>query len=549
MGLLELAKRNLDEYISIIETINFLAITKNTPVKYVALFLLSQRFETDISTYEVDKYYIVQSNDEYNWGVFNETNNILRKIAEIDDPLELYYEINKASNVLNYDELAQYYWKRSDLFNYKLMKSLRIDWFFRLKDIQDFVEYGSYSIEEYNRLEIFSDDAVKNLLKSCVPSYFNNSNYKHNLIDEFVNSILDFFDCDYDRGYQIEKDELKSFLRQKNIIIKNFNNDFLVEDPTTNELSDSYPFYHEICLNDPIYTNLAMSDNWNDAFIDHSDNLINSENDIKVQLPKQIEILSKNYYFTVFDAACLISLDEPDIIYDINYNDNFMYSEHKLAIKVIENGIKAKKLEIDKEGMIPKLSLQNFLLEQNILIIGFNDNLPIKNSTEAEQLTISKLNLLIKNLNNEIAGLKEIVDRKDVEVEQLKNDIQKEREISVVSRANQNHAEKEIIKLQKLVKQLEADQVLEQTEYNELLSLIFDESATERYAPDLVLSIKLWESIYINNPKNDSHSNKANGWITMNTGYDLSRPSAAKLREITTPFVNWSTHRDKNYKK
>lgn len=42
MGLLELAKRNLDEYISIIETINFLAITKNTPVKYVALFCLAK---------------------------------------------------------------------------------------------------------------------------------------------------------------------------------------------------------------------------------------------------------------------------------------------------------------------------------------------------------------------------------------------------------------------------------------------------------------------------------------------------------------------------
>ena len=96
---------------------------------------------------------------------------------------------------------------------------------------------------------------------------------------------------------------------------------------------------------------------------------------------------------------------------------------------------------------------------------------------------------------------------------------------------------------------LEADQVLERTEYSELLSLIFDESATQRYAPDLVLSIKLWESIYLKNPKNDSHSNKANGWIAMNTGYDLSRPSATKLREITTPFVNWSTHRDRNYKK
>ena len=77
--------------------------------------------------------------------------------------------------------------------------------------------------------------------------------------------------------------------------------------------------------------------------------------------------------------------------------------------------------------MILKLSLQNFLLEQNILIIGFNDNLPIKHSTEAEQLTISKLNLLIKNLNNEMAGLKEIINENEVEVKELLKYIDKDR--------------------------------------------------------------------------------------------------------------------------
>ena len=90
---------------------------------------------------------------------------------------------------------------------------------------------------------------------------------------------------------------------------------------------------------------------------------------------------------------------------------------------------------------------------------------------------------------------------------------------------------------------------IEQSDKNNLLDLIFDDSITDRYAPDLVLSIKLWESIYILNPRDDSHSNKANNWITANTGYDQSKPSATKLREITTPFINWSTHRDKNYKK
>lgn len=84
-----------------------------------------------------------------------------------------------------------------------------------------------------------------------------------------------------------------------------------------------------------------------------------------------------------------------------------------------------------------------------------------------------------------------------------------------------------------------------------LLSQIFDESATERYAPDLVLSIKLWEHIYITNPKSDSHTNKADTWLNNNTGYDIAKKSgsASKIREVITPFIFWSPHRDKKYKK
>ncbi|MFV5513780.1 hypothetical protein [Acinetobacter gerneri] len=103
-----------------------------------------------------------------------------------------------------------------------------------------------------------------------------------------------------------------------------------------------------------------------------------------------------------------------------------------------------------------------------------------------------------------------------------------------------------LLEKEQRIKELES---LHQKGEINLISLIFDESAKERYAPDLALSIKLWESIYILNPKDDSHSNKANTWITSNTGYDQSKPSATKLREITTPLINWSTHRDKNYKK
>ena len=83
------------------------------------------------------------------------------------------------------------------------------------------------------------------------------------------------------------------------------------------------------------------------------------------------------------------------------------------------------------------------------------------------------------------------------------------------------------------------------------LDLIFDENAIEQYAPDLVYAIRLWVSVYIDNPKTDSHTNKANTWLKNNTGYDVTKQnsSASKIREITSPLKYWSTHRDKKFKK
>ena len=106
----------------------------------------------------------------------------------------------------------------------------------------------------------------------------------------------------------------------------------------------------------------------------------------------------------------------------------------------------------------------------------------------------------------------------------------------------------EVDHLKAEIAKLEAAQAVQQ---DCLLSQIFDESTTERYAPDLALSIKLWEHIYITHPKSDSHSNKAIKWLENNTGYEVNKKtgSASKIREITTPFLNWGNLRDKNYKK
>ncbi|MDA3492714.1 MULTISPECIES: hypothetical protein [Acinetobacter] len=150
----------------------------------------------------------------------------------------------------------------------------------------------------------------------------------------------------------------------------------------------------------------------------------------------------------------------------------------------------------------------------------------------------------------EIKNLKSVISEKDKTIQKLKDDVQKENGEVFCLSMDLNSAKNDFQQLKLKYEDLEAKLLISTPSSTlNILDQIFDESATERYSPDLVLSIKLWESIYINNPKNDSHSNKANSWITMNTGYDLSRPSATKLREITTPFINWSTHRDRNYKK
>lgn len=79
----------------------------------------------------------------------------------------------------------------------------------------------------------------------------------------------------------------------------------------------------------------------------------------------------------------------------------------------------------------------------------------------------------------------------------------------------------------------------------DLLSLIFDESATEIYAPDLVNAIKLWKYLYVDNKSaNDSHSSRANHWIGKNTPYKgESSVDVKRLREVTSPFNSWHIER------
>jgi len=254
---------------------------------------------------------------------------------------------------------------------------------------------------------------------------------------------------------------------------------------------------------------------------------INFEDQPTCQEIKKYPLFFKNDVFTVEEAACLISDYETLDIYDksrkvVWRNENPRYVE---AVNFIYSALRGGLFEeIDDELYVVRAEiLKTFLSSKDIFIDGFNEkDSPASNNDNLTEL--AELKNTIASLELDVAIEQAAVNRLNTEIDKLKT---------------------ELLEKEQKIKELES---LPQKDDKDLISLIFDESATERYAPDLVLSIKLWESVYINNPKNDSHSNKANTWITSNTGYEQNKPSATKLREITTPFISWSTHRDKNYK-
>lgn len=95
------------------------------------------------------------------------------------------------------------------------------------------------------------------------------------------------------------------------------------------------------------------------------------------------------------------------------------------------------------------------------------------------------------------------------------------------------------------IAELEAkQQATTQPQQAGIFELITDETH-KHYAPDLAHAANLWHSVYIQNPKNDSHNNKANTWIKNNTPYSGGQEDTAtrRIREITTPYSDWHPSR------
>lgn len=234
---------------------------------------------------------------------------------------------------------------------------------------------------------------------------------------------------------------------------------------------------------------------------------------------EEIPLFYLNDTVTILEAACMLSGDDLFLIKrclnDTNFDQN--YPRFNEAYNFINSAIYAESLP---EEPIPSDQLKKYLAEKGKIIKGFNK--PVKSASNdlVDAATVGQA-LQEHYLKHSDELLKE---------NEYLNILLKEKNIELA--------------------RLRESQSIHQ---QDLINQLYDYSAIERYAPDLVHAIKLWEHLYINNPKGDSHSNMSNQWLANNTGYDLTqvggKPSMERIREIATPLTDWGHKRNKNYKK
>ncbi|WOE31020.1 MULTISPECIES: hypothetical protein [unclassified Acinetobacter] len=175
----------------------------------------------------------------------------------------------------------------------------------------------------------------------------------------------------------------------------------------------------------------------------------------------------------------------------------------------------------------------------------------LEHKLHEEKSQSSLLILDYQSLQVEVEKLKEKVVEKDAQIEQLAKGIQKESSEAFELILDKHRANNEISQLKTRIEQLESEQLHTKQKTSNLLDLIFDETKIERYAPDLVYCIQLWEHLYIENEtEQGNHTNKANFWIIRNTPYkDKNELKVKRLREITSPFESWHVDRRKKFNK
>ncbi|RZG72447.1 hypothetical protein [Acinetobacter sp. WCHAc060025] len=411
MKLLDLAKKNLEEYISIVDVISILAKTQNTPIRYVGTFLLSQKFEEDIATYFCDKFYVIHDNDEYNWGKFTDTNQFLLEISENEELEEAFTFHEKNISTL----LSSSYWKLSDLYNLKLFRELSIDFYFRIKKILDLIKNKKLPIEKFENIDELTIDEVKELLGEDHRTYIKNDQ-ENFIISAFVESLqrcFNYFDINSNFDMVIEKKLLKSILSENGIIIDGFNNDLDAQVQNNNVWDKNYLLQLEqecsLVIADHI-DELEFSD---DIYLKDS---LSEENQKQDEYP----LYYKNCTFTVQEVACLLSGYTPisvdgkwDYVPWLKENPKFQEALDFVWSAVrgnIFDEIYADYFVIESE------KLKDFLATREKFIDGFNKHLePLEKDRMPETN-----NLILDRLEQQIEGLNIQLLEKDKIIKKLK---------------------------------------------------------------------------------------------------------------------------------
>lgn len=233
--------------------------------------------------------------------------------------------------------------------------------------------------------------------------------------------------------------------------------------------------------------------------------------------------LFKKPLLTFHEAACIMTGYDPQYVEqcqnDTNFKQNF--SNYLGAKDYIDTCCDAQMLCYNPmNNRIDAKDFKQFLANDGTFINGFNDQIA-ESSLHTESIKVHEgSKATIANLELRLAIEQLTVENLSRKIECLRSQIAK----------------------------LEAPQAGQE---DCLLSQIFDDSATERYAPDLANSIKLWECLYIENKgTEDKHSNRANHWILKNTPYrDIASVEVKRLREITSPFDSWHIDRKNKFNK
>lgn len=225
-------------------------------------------------------------------------------------------------------------------------------------------------------------------------------------------------------------------------------------------------------------------------------------------------------HYKVDEAIPCYMQDEYFSFTDIDNDNTSEYSAFEILKDIKKEaesngGIESKIIDIS-DSLKSKIS--KYYWERDL----FLSLEPIEKSFEFDVVVLKK--------DDDLQGaeLEKNTDASNIELQQLKLENEK--------------LKAELAEKDQKIKELES---LNPKNDMDLLSLIFDESATEIYAPDLVNAIKLWKYLYVDNKSaNDSHSSRANHWIVKNTPYKgESTIEVKRLREVTSPFNGWHSER------